>query len=263
VNGSRGHTKGVLAFDFKNDGAFWLVHSTPKFPPPGKYNFPNTGLKMAQTYLCISLKNATTAMKIAQQMFMAQQPNVYAASSIPTNLSKSYNDDRVLLMQDKISRGNKSFISKIPFFSKKGQCFHAIAKNKWWCLDFYNDLVGPTLHENLEVETWEHGKIPRPADNDKIHKVTAMKSINLNPIGIPFSWSEAFDHAKIAISDSSEKIHWVCVGDINFTLSQEKRGGGTVAFQCDPLWKELDKIFSTKNVKKKNSSSKNSKKKVR
>ncbi len=32
VNGSLGHTKGVLAYDFGSDTAFWLVQSTPKFP---------------------------------------------------------------------------------------------------------------------------------------------------------------------------------------------------------------------------------------
>ena len=72
-----------------------------------------------------------------------------------------------------------------------------------------------------------------------------MNSVTLEPLGIPYSWSESFDHAKLAISDPDEKVHWVCVGDINFTLAQEKRGGGTVAFKCDPLWKELSKILST------------------
>jgi deoxyribonuclease-2 len=72
-----------------------------------------------------------------------------------------------------------------------------------------------------------------------------MKSVNLAPLGIPISWSEEQDHAKLAISDKTESNHWICVGDINFTIAQEKRGGGTVAFRCEPLWKSLSEILST------------------
>jgi hypothetical protein len=31
---------------------------------------------------------------------------------------------------------------------------------------------------------------------------------------------------------------------MNFNISQEKRGGGTVSFQCEPLWKGLNSILS-------------------
>ncbi len=258
VVGSRGHTKGVLAFDLESNSAFWLVQSTPKFPIPGKYSFPKTGMEMAQTFLCVSLKDADTAEKIAHQMRVAQQPNVYAASAIPAALKNQPNDNRVLMMQDKIASGTTPATLDMPFSSRGGQAFRAIAKNKYWGNtlvqdgrtqrhpDFYNDLVGPALHENLEVETWEHDPTPGTQDDDKIHQVLAMQSVNLELLGIPYSWSETFDHAKLAISDKSEKVHWVCVGDINFTLAQEKRGGGTVAFICDPLWQSLIQVLSDK-----------------
>ena len=34
------------------------------------------------------------------------------------------------------------------------------------------------------------------------------------------------------------------MGDINFTIAQENRGGGTVAFQCPPLWTSLAAILT-------------------
>ena len=71
-----------------------------------------------------------------------------------------------------------------------------------------------------------------------------MQSVNREAVGIPFSWAEEFDQEKLAISDKKEKVHWNCVGDINFTIAQRKRGGGTVAFICDPLWKSLIKVLS-------------------
>ncbi len=243
VVGSRGHTKGVLAFDLGTNTAFWLVQSTPKFPAKGAYSFPNTGEPNAQTMLCITLQDATVAQKIANQMFAAQQPNVYLASRVPVDLAKEPNDPRAKLMQNQVAQGNTPLDVILPFLSKAETKFTCMAKNATWGLDFYNDLVGPTLHENLDVETWEHDPTPQPLDSDKIHTVVDMKGIDLSPIGIDISWPEPDDHAKLCISARSELTHYVCVGDLNFTIAQEKRGGGTVAFQCEALWNSISQCL--------------------
>jgi deoxyribonuclease-2 len=257
----------VLAFDMKTNSAFWLVQSTPAFPAAGPYAFPNTGLVNGQTYLCITLADLKTAGLMAKLMYWAQGPNVYAHSQLPKALSVDESvklspdfptkpadmKDHAIgylahLMNNSVDTMAKEFAQRIPFRSKaspKSGGFMVIAKNKTWGKDFYNDLVGPTLHENIDVETWEHDPTPGPTDSDHVHRVTAMKSVNLAPLGIPISWSEEQDHAKLAISDKTESNHWICVGDINFTIAQEKRGGGTVAFRCEPLWKSLSEILST------------------
>jgi deoxyribonuclease-2 len=239
TNGSRGHTKGVLAFDLASDTAFWLIQSTPKFPPKGSYSFPKSGRPNAQTLLCITLENADTALSIAKQMFVAHQPNVYLSSKIPVDLANEPNDPRVKLMQNQVASGSTPVQVVVPFNSKGGVKFISMAKNKTWGHDFYNDLVGPTLHDDLNVETWEHDPTPLSLDSDKVHTVVDMDGINLNPLGIDIRWSESNDHAKLAISARSEDTHYVCVGDINFTIAQRKRGGGTVAFLCEALWRSI------------------------
>lgn len=243
VNSERGHTKGVVAFDLSSNTAFWLIQSTPKFPTKSPYAFPKTGERNAQTLLCITLQDATVAQSIAKQMYVAQQPNVYLASEIPSGLSSDPNDARAKLMRDLVASGNTPVHMVVPFRSRAGVKFMSIAKNRTWDLDFYNDLVGPTLKENLEVETWEHDPVPPPEDSDKRHTVVSMKEVNLGPLGINLAWSEEEDHAKLAISARSERAHYVCVGDINYTTAQRKRGGGTVAFQCEPLWASLASIL--------------------
>jgi hypothetical protein len=60
----------------------------------------------------------------------------------------------------------------------------------------------------------------------------------LSPLGIPWTWPETHDHAKWGITVDSD---WVCVGDINRMVSQEKRGGGTIALQDPTLWAALSK----------------------
>jgi deoxyribonuclease II len=243
VNGDRGHTKGVLAFDLSTNTAFWLIQSTPKFAPKGKYAFPKTGTSNAQTFLCITLESADVAQSIAKQMYVAQQPNVYLASDIPASLAGAPNDARVKLMKDQVASGTTPVHVVIPFNSKGGMKFMSIAKNKTWGLDFYNDLVGPTLHENLDVETWEHDPVPPSDDSDKQHTVVDMKAVNLQALGIDLAWSEEDDHAKLAISAKTEKLHYICIGDLNYTIAQRKRGGGTVAFHCEPLWASISSIL--------------------
>jgi deoxyribonuclease-2 len=251
TNSSRGHTKGVLAFDLASNTGFWLIQSTPKFPPKGTYSFPTTGEPNAQTMLCITLKDATVAQSIAKQMFTAQQPQVYLASKVPAELTDP-NDPRVKLLQNQVASGTTPISAVIPFTSKAGVKFMSIAKNSHWGLDFYNDLVGPTLHDNLDVETWEHDPTPPSIDSDKVHTVVDMKGIDLNPLGIDAAWPEPDDHAKLAISAKSEATHYVCVGDINFTVPMRKRSGGTVAFLCEPLWASISEILVdvTVHVKK-------------
>ena len=244
VNGTLGHTKGVLAFDFSSDTGLWLVQSTPKFPPKGAYDFPESGMPNAQTLLCVTLKDADTARQIANQMFAAQQPNVYLSSPLPADLVGQINDPRVQLMEGKTVEGNSPVTSTVPFSSRGGVKFISIAKNRYWGQDFYNDLVGPTLHDDLDVETWTHGNMPQPPDSDKIHVVVDMGGINLNSLGYDIVWPESDDHAKLAISARSEATHFICVGDINFTISMRKRSGGTVAFKCEPLWQSISSILT-------------------
>jgi hypothetical protein len=71
-----------------------------------------------------------------------------------------------------------------------------------------------------------------------------MSGIDLHPLGIPISWQEPDDHAKLAISARSETEHYICVGDVNFTVSMRSRSGGTVAFQCDALWSGISEILT-------------------
>lgn len=249
TNSERGHTKGILCFDLETNSGFWMIHSSPKFPGKGEYSFPETAVGNGQTYLCITLKDLDTVKAIAAQMYVAQQPNVYLASAIPSALTDS-TLPLYQLLQNTVTAGHDSYANFITFESAGGTSFRCIAKNKHWNKasddDFYNDLVGPALNENIEVETWEHDPEPGTSDDDHKHHVMPMKSVNLAPLGInpSYDWSEENDHAKLVISAKDEQTKYVCVGDLNFTEAQEKRSGGTVAFVCPELWGALLEILS-------------------
>lgn len=228
---SFGHTKGVIAFDTASKTALWLLHSWPKFADPMAAGMPTP--IYGQTYLCLSLDLAT-ASQIADQMANHQEPQVYVPR-IPASLDKK---DPLYLLSQPLDTNAKGDADVIDCKSRGGLAFKVIAKNRKWNKDFWNDLVGPTLKADMDVETWIRGKIPPTLDSDGIHKTFDVKYIDLSPLGIPWTWPETHDHAKWGITVDSD---WVCVGDINRMVSQEKRGGGTIAFQDQTLWAALSK----------------------
>ncbi|MFT7034083.1 MAG: deoxyribonuclease-2 [Cyclobacteriaceae bacterium] len=226
-----GHTKGVLAFDTATKTALWLLHSWPKYVDPESSKMPTPAY--GQTFMCISL-DLETASKIAAQMINHQTPQVYSPR-IPKNMDKS---DPLYIISQPFDPRPKADSDVLSYKSRGGLDFKLIAKNKKWNKDFWNDLVGPTLKTNINIESWIRGKKPPTPDSDGIHKTFDVKYIDLRPLGFPWVWSETHDHAKWGISVDSD---WVCVGDINRMVSQRKRGGGTIAFQDPTLWTALSK----------------------
>ncbi len=231
-SGSDGHTKGVLAFDTASGTGFWLLHSWPKYADPGATGMPTP--QYGQTFLCLSLTLATLE-QIAAQMIDHQVPQTYDAR-IPASLDPASALAKLAAPLDPNPTGDAHVLD---LSTAAGMAFKVIAKNRGWGKDFWNDLVGPTLQADIDVETWIRGPIPPTLDSDGIHKTFDVKYIDLSPLGVPFTWPETHDHAKWGVSVEGG---WVIVGDINRMISQEKRGGGAIAFQCDPLWSALQKI---------------------
>jgi deoxyribonuclease II len=228
---SFGHTKGVIAFDTASKTAFWLLHSWPKFADPQASEMPTP--IYGQTFLCLSLDIAT-ANSIAGQMTNHQEPQVYLPRA-PGSLATS---DALYLLTQTLKPDAPGDCDVVDYKSRGGLAFKVIAKNRKWGKDFWNDLVGPTLGADMDDETWIRGKIPPVLDSDGIHKTFDVKYIDLSKLGLPWAWPETQDHAKWGIT---KDLDWVCVGDINRMVSQEKRGGGTIALQNQALWAALSK----------------------
>ena len=182
--------------------------------------------------MCISL-DLDAARKLAAQMVSHQEPQTYFTRA--ANLPKT--DPLSLLMQP-LKADDPADSNVLELKSRAGMPFKVIAKNRKWNQDFWNGLVGPTLKEDMDVESWIRGKIPPIADTDGVHKTFDIKYITMGPLGVHWAWPETHDHAKWGITVHSD---WICVGDINRMISQRKRGGGTIAFQNETLWKALSK----------------------
>lgn len=234
-DGTRGHTKGVLAFDTSDGSAFWLLHSTPRFPHFRDVTFPEDERIYGQTMLCITLSGIPAAEVIAAQMLDEQEPQTYGCF-VPDGIG-STSPLRELAGMPRIPELVEP--STVAFASKGGAAFSTVAKSRHWGKDFWNDLVGPQFALDLDVESWRRGAVPSTADNDSVHDVTDVKFVDLSPLGAPYAWSYTHDHAKWAVSTTPS---WVFVADLNRMTSQEKRGGGTICLEDEVLWNALRSV---------------------
>ncbi len=224
-DGSLGHTKGVIGFDTKSDTAFYLLHSWPKFPDPTATAMPTPDY--GQTFMALAL-DMDTAGAIADVMRHHHEPQV-TYSRLPATLAA---DHPLRLLVEQPIRHNDPASTCIECYTLGGMKFLFFGKNREWNNDLWCDLVEPKLGVDLRVETWIRGPIAPVMSPDGHFRTFDVKSINLAPLGIPYSWPETCDHAKWGISVDAK---WIVVADINRQTSQAKRGGGCVAFQSPRL----------------------------
>lgn len=163
-----GHCKGTLAFDLDTNSAFWLSHSTPRIPGLHLDNeeasfYPQYADQYAQTFICISLADVSTAQLIAKVLSTQHQPQVFGCKlpSIVTENSK-FTDLWQLAQGSLPPTYNEKYVEKhgrkapedITFCAKSGKSFRLLAKSGAWFDDFWIDLVGPALEVDLRIETW-------------------------------------------------------------------------------------------------------------
>ena len=241
-----GHTKGVIVLNEKY--GFWLIHSVPKYPPNLEskgYDYPHTGQMYGQSFLCISLLTPTTAEQIGQQMIF-NSPYVYSVN-VPKWASTKY-PTLASAASGNHSKKGKSF-NVLTFSSLGGHSFTSFAKAKHFDKDLYAELVAPTLKTNLMVESWPNGPGKMHSSCDGNYKVENVDSLDFE-IKSKIKFATHKDHAKWAVAYSEQTTmpdaeKYVCIGDINRMETQKKRGGGTVCFVNQDLWKSFTKIIQS------------------
>ncbi|XP_023211867.1 plancitoxin-1-like isoform X1 [Centruroides sculpturatus] len=118
-----GHAKGVLAFD--NDSGYWMIHSIPKFPQEGYYNFPRGSTEHGQIFICVNF-NIIAINQIGEQL-RYMKPQIYMNHSTSAVLKLSP------LVQT-LFTSNPSFINHVPWMrnvtlsSKLGAKFISFSK---------------------------------------------------------------------------------------------------------------------------------------
>lgn len=227
-NSGSGHTKGVVLLD-KNQG-FWLVHSTPKFPPvrqAGQYYYPSSGTANGQNFICITFP-LNRFQTIGEQL-QINQPNVYDCD-VPESFASLVPSLAAVCKKEHVKPASNRSVS---LTSKDGTNFVNFAKGASFDNDLYHSWVAPTLQSDLLVQFWIRSRGILPSDCSLGWKVL---DITLISPGQTFAFKTSQDHSKWAVSPGAGG-GWVCVGDINRNKAEEKRGGGTVCLQDAAVWK--------------------------
>nr|UOI85655.1 deoxyribonuclease 2-4 [Dugesia japonica] len=221
----KGHVKGIINFD-KTSG-YWIIHSVPRFPLADQYEYPKSGIKNGQSFICVSLK-IDNLEEIVDQLLM-MQPGVYHS-----NLPDEFSSNNQLMTKLKNLISNKLIKmrdSKILSFLTINQfkLFH-FGKSYLFNKDLYSRFIATNLKSPIIVETWKR-KNKLPSYCDPPYKVYNLLKFKLD--GEIYKYTQ--DHSKWVVS-ASETERFVCIGDINRSTSQFKRGGGSLCVYHDKLW---------------------------
>lgn len=242
----RGHTKGIVALD--KAGGFWMVHSTPEFPPPWSqgYQWPKNGLINGQTFLCISMTYRN--MNEIGNVFMYTYPYIYDSS-----LPDAFVQDLPLLariIRKKQHVTSEPWNKDIELTTKDNVVFHSYAKFTKFNRDLYDGFLSYEMKDDLLVQSWiESTKKPEnklPSNCSIPFKVYNVKMIQFPGTDIKFQTAK--DHSKWAVS--KQNGNWLCIGDINRQKPQFKRGGAQVCFQHPQAWKSLRALVTDDSFEK-------------
>lgn len=232
---SRGHSKGVLAYD--SESGFYFSHSVPRWPnyQSGGYDFPDRECTYGQDFICLSLATADFEGMAAQLRLI--YPLVYE-SRLPDSLAASSPNMAMVIAGQHLA--GEPYTAVHPIMTLGGASFTSMAKNAAWASDIYEDLVARQLDDDLRTETWQNGrgKMASYCKPAKDHNVENIEEIE---ISADAQWKSTKDHAKIAISSS--KTGYVCLGDENRQTSQAKRGGGTICSNDPNVYKAYSSII--------------------
>ncbi|XP_070597703.1 deoxyribonuclease-2-alpha isoform X1 [Erythrolamprus reginae] len=233
--GSKGHTKGVILLD-RTQG-FWLVHSTPRFPPrldEKEYAWPHTALTYGQSFLCVTYPYSQ--FKAIGNQLLFTEPHVYDyqvqgdfAQDLPALLNASEGEH----VQ------KEPWNSQVTLTSKGGKEFVSFAKFRFFDDDLYSGWLAQALATDLYVEFWlKSPRILASNCSGKYRVYNVEKLAFQKPSTTFFSTS---DHSKWCVGIESDP-GWACVGDMNRNCAEEHRGGGTICCRDATIWKSFHSL---------------------
>lgn len=239
---TRGHTKGVVAFDESSGKGFWLVHSIPRWPPvqADGYSVPTDTQKYGQSFLCMSFNVAD--LDTAANLMQLNYPQIY-----DSHFSASGQQQAPHLYE--LSKGNHTTAATtatqaLP--TSGGSSFRQFAKTARWGQAIGEYLIGPYYDSGFQWETWRDGEgdlQPWCAGKGGCQYDTFdVESVKV-PSGT--TWTVSRDHSKWGISTDGAKV--ACIGDINRQSGQYRRGGGFVCKSDSGLWKAFNQIITGTN----------------
>ncbi|XP_073443533.1 deoxyribonuclease-2-alpha [Dendrobates tinctorius] len=229
-NAVRGHTKGVVLLD-QNQG-FWLIHSTPHFPPSSsqKYDYPSNAFHNGQSFICVTYPYTQFGDIGTQLMYNTITPY---DSSIPNPFSSDLPDLQSAAKKKQVTK--PPWNRQITLTSVGGKLFTSFAKHARFGDDLYSGWVSTVLKSDLCVQFWLNSRGILPSNCSLSYHTYDVQDISF---GSSISYSSHIDHSKWCVT-WSDTPGWACIGDMNRDHEEMQRGGGTLCTSDPMIWKSF------------------------
>jgi len=237
----KAHSKGILAYD--STSGFYLVHSLPRFPYRKGKDFledlpDNTGI-YAQSFLCISLKKDEEK-KVIEDLLIINPQLIMKHSDYKDFVDDPQNDNVIKLLKN---RGDSNLPdSSITDLKSKKQMFTIFSKGKDFDSLPWDSLIPKYYKQTFHVETWtkpDRRLKPLCSSGATVYNVEEVKFGE-------FEYTSNNEHSKWGTSTKT-----VCIGDLNRTGSQLKRGGLVICLNHTVLAKIfMDSIVKSQKCSK-------------
>ncbi|XP_075062760.1 deoxyribonuclease-2-alpha [Mixophyes fleayi] len=235
TNEVRGHTKGVILLD--KDQGFWLVHSTPHFPPDSsrQYEWPSNAFHNGQSFICVTYPFAQFKEIGKQLLYSTITPY---DSSVPDSFSDDLVDLKSAAMKKEVTAPpwNRQF----TLTSAGGKQFTSFAKHARFGDDLYSGWVSEALKSDLCVQFWLNSRGILPSNCSLAYHTYDIQEISFSST---IRFSSHIDHSKWCVT-LSDTPGWACVGDMNRDKEEMQRGGGTVCSSDPTIWKSFRTLVS-------------------
>ncbi|XP_042303734.1 deoxyribonuclease-2-alpha isoform X1 [Sceloporus undulatus] len=232
---NKGHTKGAILLD-RTQG-FWLLHSTPHFPPSldeKEYAWPHSALHYGQTFLCVTYPYSQFK-EIGNQLLFTE-PEVY-----DSRVEGTFAQDLPALLN--ASKGQhvqkEPWNSSVPLTSLGGKEFVSFAKFRFFSDDLYSGWLAQALASDLYVEFWHRSRGILPSNCSGDFRVYNVEEVAFQDPSKHFPSTS--DHSKWCVGTESDP-GWACVGDMNRNNAEEQRGGGIICCRDPAVWKAFHSL---------------------
>jgi len=210
VRFSKGHAKGILAYDEKKGSGVYIIHSLPNFPEIMNnqlvYEFPSNTHTYGQHVYCVTFQKET--LEEILESLMVVEPHGYFSKGIFKDF-----DTR---------RRKESLPSRIINWNlTNGDMHYMFTKSSKHAKYLYEDMISGYFGSSLHVSSW--GRPYQLPSCGLSFKTLNVKKIMLHNGD---SWTGGSDHSKWAVSERGVGRPVTCFCDLNRMTSQKSRGGG-------------------------------------
>lgn len=226
---------GVVLLDKKQ--GFWLIHSTPHFPPSSsqKYDWPSSACHNGQSFICVTYPYAQFKEIGTQLMYNTITPY---DSSIPDTFSGDLPDLASAAKKKAVT--NPPWNRQVTLTSAGGKQFSSFAKDARFGDDLYSGWVSEVLKSHLCVQFWLNSRGILPSNCSMTYHTYDIQNISF---GSALSFSSHIDHSKWCVT-WSDSPGWACIGDMNRDNEEMQRGGGTLCSSDPIIWKSFKTLVS-------------------